>query len=112
MRVIFKAIACASLIFGHATLAGAEAIASDRTSLGGLSDDQCVRKVDGIINREAAASSEYMYVVRGEYTRRIFYTDGSVDFACFMDEVVILVYFNNAGDQLAQEELDFFLDLF
>ncbi|MFY0614855.1 MAG: hypothetical protein JXQ99_25225 [Hyphomicrobiaceae bacterium] len=86
----------------------AERIATQGRSLGGLSDRQCVRKVDRIIERERQ-SPNYVRTVRADFTRRVFYEDGSVDFACFPDQVVVIVYFVNAGERRAERDLRRFL---
>ena len=91
--------------------ARAEGIASEGKWLGGLSDRQCVRKVDRVIRAERD-SPNFLRVVRAPFTRRVFYTDGSVDFICFRDVVVVSVYFLDAGRRHAKRDLRNFLRAF
>lgn len=115
MRYIGSCLAAA--LVGVAVLAStvgsawAEGIASEAKSLGGLSDRQCIRKVDRVI-REERDSPTFRRVVRAPFTRRVFYSDGSVDFACFPDHVVVIVYFVNAGERQAKQDLENFLRAF
>ena len=90
----------------------AEGIASQGKSLGGLSDRQCVRKVDRVIAQERRNTPTYIRTVRAEFTRRVFYEDGSVDFACFPNQVIVIVYFTNAGERRAERDLRNFLRAF
>ena len=95
-----------------ATSSWAEGIASQAKSLRGLSDRQCVRKVDRVIDREHQNAPHLRRVVVAEFTRRVVYNDGTVDFACFPNLVVVTVYFSNAGERRAERDLRNFLKAF
>lgn len=101
-----------SIMAVAAGTAWAEGIASQGKSLGGISDRECVRKVDRVIASEHDNSDNLSRVVVAEFTRRVFYSDGTVDFACFPNLVVITVYFNNAGERRAEADLRNFLKAF
>jgi hypothetical protein len=91
-----------------ASPAMAEGLASEGKSLGGLSDKQCVKKVDRVIRRERS-NPGFERVIKGKFSRIVVYDDGTVDFACFPDQVIIKVYFNNAGNRRAKADLKNFL---
>ena len=102
---------CGMALLASASLAAAEGIASEGLSLGGASDRECLRRVDEIAALERS-SSDYLRVVKGKFTRSIVYSNGSVDFACFPNQVVIFVYFSDAGNARAEADLQNFLDAF
>ena len=87
----------------------AAGIASEGKSLGGMSDRQCLVRVDGVIADERRAAPNLLAVVGGDFTRRVIYDDGTVDFACFPNQVVIIVFFSNAGNVQAEADLENFL---
>ena len=91
--------------------ASAEGVASEAKSLGGLSDRACLSRVDQVVDAERRAST-FLRVVSGQFTRIILFSDGSVSFACFPDQVVVVVYFSNAGNAQAERDLNAFLNQF
>ncbi len=113
MKIYSKCFAALAAGFLVAVLgissAMAAGIASEGKSLGGLSDRQCLSKVDRVVAAEQRAADNLRRVVRGSFTRRMIFSDGSVDFACFPNQVVIIVYFSNAGNQTAEKDLRNFL---
>ena len=109
VTTMIASIAITAIVAGSAW---AEGIASQAKTLGGLSDRQCVRKVDRVIDREHQNSPNLRRVVVAEFTRRVFYSDGSVDFSCLPNLVVVTVYFTNAGERQAERDLRKFLRAF
>lgn len=102
---------CAIAMLAAGAAASAEGIASQGITTGGASDRSCLVRADQIIAQERG-SPNFRRVVRGRLTRRAIYTDGSVDFACFPNQVVITVYFSNAGNARAEADLRNFLRAF
>jgi len=84
-------------------------LAADAKLLGGLTDRQCLQKVDRVIANEQRSSNNLIEIVRGSYSRKLIYDDGSVDFSCTPNLVNITVYFNNAGNNRARADLGNFL---
>ena len=91
---------------------GEEGLASNAKYLDSLSDVECLGVVDQIIEEEERGASAFERAVSGPFTRKAFYTDGSVDFVCLPNQVMIIVYFNNSGAAHAQQDLDDFLGRF
>ena len=106
-----RTVAIGIAFLASSGLARAEGIASQGVSLGGASDRECLRRVDEVVADERG-SPDYLRVVKGRFTRSVVYTNGSVDFACFPDQVVIFVYFSDAGNAKAEADLENFLNAF
>jgi hypothetical protein len=87
-------------------------IASDSKALGGLSDDQCVKKVDEVIANKQKNATNFKRLVEGDFTRKMIFDGSNVDLACFDNLVVVVVYFNDAGKDNANQELQSFLKEF
>ena len=71
-----------------------------------------VARVNGVIAQERSRAPHLLRVVANSFTKRMIYSDGSVTFACFPDQVVVIVYFTRGGNAQAEKDLRRFLRAF
>jgi hypothetical protein len=91
--------------------AAEEGIASEGKSLASLTDDQCVAKAAKVLQEEKKAAN-FKRSIEGDYTVRMVYSDGTVDFACFPGQIVVTVYFSNSDNAHAKKDVNRFLASF
>ncbi|MBP0019043.1 MAG: hypothetical protein J7647_16025 [Cyanobacteria bacterium SBLK] len=90
----------------------AEGLRAKMKELDDRTQEACIAEVDRAIQDE---SSNHENLVRGEFTRKLFYTEptGTIDIACFDEAVIVTVYSPEFDTDTATEVVDMVLgDIF
>lgn len=89
--------------------ANAEGLMVKMKEVDDRTQEECIAEVDRAIEDE---SSNHENLVRGEFTRKLFYTEptGTIDIACFDEAVIVTVYSPEFDTDTATEVVDMVLE--